>query len=59
MRRHAEHRNGERQLYDLNTDPYELHNLAGKAADAHLEADLAQRLAALRDCAGAACDSAG
>ncbi|MEK6271143.1 MAG: sulfatase [Actinomycetota bacterium] len=56
---YAEHRNGERQLYDLNTDPYELHNLAGKPADAHLEAELAQRLAALRDCAGAACDSAG
>ena len=56
---YAEHRNGERELYDLNTDPYELHNLAGKPADADLEADLAQRLAALRDCAGAACDSAG
>jgi arylsulfatase A-like enzyme len=56
---YAEHRNGERELYDLNTDPYELQNLAGRPADAHLEAELARRLAALRDCAGAACDSAG
>jgi len=56
---YAEHLNGERELYDLNTDPYELHNLAGRPAHADLEADLAQRLAALRDCAGSACDSAG
>jgi N-acetylglucosamine-6-sulfatase len=56
---YAEHLNGERELYDLKTDPYELHNLAGEPAKADLEADLAQRLAALRDCAGSACDSAG
>jgi N-acetylglucosamine-6-sulfatase len=56
---YAKHRNGERELYDLNTDPYELHNLAGRPADAHLEAELVRRLAALRDCTGAACDSAG
>ena len=56
---YAEHRNGEHELYDLNTDPYELHNLAGKPAEAGLEAGLAQRLATLRDCAGSACNSAG
>jgi len=56
---YAEHRNGEHELYDLNTDPYELHNLAGKPAEADLEADLAKRLATLRDCAGSACNSAG
>ena len=53
---YAEHRNGERQLYDLNEDPYELHNQAGRPSDARLEAKLARRLAALRNCAGAACD---
>ncbi len=26
---YVEYRDGERELYDLNTDPYELHNLAG------------------------------
>jgi N-acetylglucosamine-6-sulfatase len=56
---YAEHRNGEHELYDLNADPYELHNLAGKPAEVDLEADLAQRLATLRDCAGSACNSAG
>ena len=56
---YVEYRDGERELYDLNKDPYELHNLAGKPADAGLEADLARRLAALRNCAGQACNSPG
>ncbi len=56
---YAEHRNGERQLYDLDADPYELRNLAGRPEHADLEAELAQRLATLRDCAGAACEGAG
>jgi N-acetylglucosamine-6-sulfatase len=56
---YAQYRDGERELYDLNTDPYELHNLAGKSADAALQARLARALAALRNCAGAACDSPG
>ncbi|HXE99688.1 MAG TPA: sulfatase [Solirubrobacterales bacterium] len=56
---YVEYRDGERELYDLNTDPYELHNLAGKPADAALELDLARHLAALRNCAGKSCDSPG
>lgn len=56
---YAEHRNGEHQLYDLDADPYELRNLAGRPEHAALEAELAQRLAILRDCAGAACEGTG
>ena len=46
---------GERELYDLRTDPYELNNQAGKPAFSSIEADLAARLGALRNCAGASC----
>jgi hypothetical protein len=56
---YAEYRDGERELYDLNTDPYELRNLAGTSADAALQARLARALATLRNCAGSACDSPG
>jgi N-acetylglucosamine-6-sulfatase len=56
---YVEYRDGERELYDLNTDPYELHNLAGKPGDAALQAKLARSLALLRHCAGQACDSPG
>ncbi|MFD0471338.1 sulfatase [Nonomuraea thailandensis] len=48
---------GERQLYDLNTDPYQLTNLA-ETADPALVARLDQRLAAMAGCAGAACRQA-
>jgi N-acetylglucosamine-6-sulfatase len=43
---------GERELYDLNTDPYELHNHAGERAYAGIQSRLAARLALLRDCSG-------
>jgi N-acetylglucosamine-6-sulfatase len=43
---------GERELYDLHTDPYELHNRAGQRAYAGIQARLAARLAQLRRCSG-------
>jgi arylsulfatase A-like enzyme len=44
----AEHTNGARELYDLRTDPYELQNIAGVAAQASVIATLRSQLAALR-----------
>ncbi len=38
---------GEREIYDLRTDPYELNNLAGTTAGRAVEPELAARLAAL------------
>ncbi len=52
---YVEYADGELELYDLRRDPYELHNLAGDAAVAPLQRELAARLARLRHCAGAAC----
>jgi arylsulfatase A-like enzyme len=48
---------GERQLYDLHTDPYQLRNLAA-TADPALVARLDQRLAGMVGCAGASCRQA-
>ena len=47
---------GERELYDLRTDPNELHNIV--AGEKALAASLAERLAAMRACKGAACRTA-
>ncbi len=47
---------GERELYDLRADPYELHNLA--ATDTALVARLGSWLDALRTCRGAGCRTA-
>ncbi len=49
---------GEKELYDLRTDPDELHNLAGDPTYASVEADLAARLAKLERCSGTTCRSA-
>ena len=43
---------GERELYDLRTDPHELRNKAGSAAYAEREHSLAARLDLLGDCSG-------
>jgi N-acetylglucosamine-6-sulfatase len=51
---YVEYRTGERELYDLAADPYQLANLAGEA-DPALVAALSERLAALATCAAAEC----
>ncbi len=55
--KYVEHENGEKELYDLANDPYELENVYETADPALLE-DLKVRLDALRDCAGAGCREA-
>jgi arylsulfatase A-like enzyme len=52
---YAEYRNGDRELYDLETDPFELRSLHADPAHAAVRRDLAGRLARLRGCAGASC----
>jgi N-acetylglucosamine-6-sulfatase len=42
----------ERELYDLEEDPFQLENLARRRAAAGLEASMKRRLDRLRDCAG-------
>ncbi|NUP01860.1 MAG: sulfatase [Nonomuraea sp.] len=54
---YARYDTGERQLYDLNADPYELDNLAA-TADQGLLAALDARLEAMRTCSGAGCRQA-
>jgi N-acetylglucosamine-6-sulfatase len=49
---------GERELYDLEADPYELQNLAGSDAVSGVEAGLSARLSELKGCAGDACRAA-
>ncbi len=46
---------GERELYDLEVDPYQMENLAGKAEVAEIEGRLAARVAELRGCRGQEC----
>jgi arylsulfatase A-like enzyme len=52
---YAEHATGERELYDLARDPYELQSLHADPSHAGTVAALARRLAALRGCAGQSC----
>jgi N-acetylglucosamine-6-sulfatase len=54
---YVEYSTGERELYDLSTDPQELDNLAATANPALLAA-LHQRLDALRACKAAGCRNA-
>jgi N-acetylglucosamine-6-sulfatase len=48
---YVEHATGDRELYDLQTDPHQLRSRPGGA----VQKDLARRLALLRNCAGASC----
>jgi len=53
---YAEYTTGEKQLFDVRKDPYEIHNLAA-TADPGLLARLSSRLAALAACSGVSCRS--
>jgi len=52
---YAEHRNGDRELYDLRKDPYELQSQHANPAYERIRDALAARLHNLATCAGAAC----
>jgi N-acetylglucosamine-6-sulfatase len=52
---YAEHDNGERELYDLRSDPHQLRNAIGVRRYAGVEARLAERLASLAVCTGRSC----
>jgi arylsulfatase A-like enzyme len=52
---YVEYRDGERELYDLRHDPYELDNRAREASQSALVMRLSRRLARLRACSGASC----
>jgi len=54
---YVEYDSGERELYDLRNDPYELQNIAA-TADRALVSRLSSWLAVLSSCQGAACRSA-
>jgi len=55
--KYVEYENGEKELYDLANDPYELENVYQSAGPALVE-DLKARLDALRDCSGDECRDA-
>jgi arylsulfatase A-like enzyme len=51
----AERRNGEKELYSLDQDPFELQSRDGDPAYALVEAQLAARLQELQSCSGSGC----
>ncbi|WP_326824495.1 sulfatase family protein [Streptosporangium sp. NBC_01756] len=53
--KYVEHSTGERELYDLQQDPYELASVHNDPRYAATRRALADRLAILRTCAGAVC----
>jgi arylsulfatase A-like enzyme len=55
---YAEYTNGDVELYDLEADPDETTNLSGDPTYDDVKADLANRLAALRQCSGQSCHPA-
>ena len=54
---YVEYNNGEKELYDLQNDPYELENIY-ETAEPSLVEDLKARLEALRDCSEEGCREA-
>ena len=55
--KYVEYDNGERELYDLEADPYELDSIYA-SADSSLVEDLKTKLEALRSCSGVGCQEA-
>ncbi|MBI4854774.1 MAG: sulfatase [Acidobacteria bacterium] len=53
---YVEYQNGERELYDLDKDPFELQNLY-TTANTSLKNELANRLGLLRNCVGVNCQT--
>jgi N-acetylglucosamine-6-sulfatase len=52
---YVEYTDGQRELYDLKDDPYELRNIAGTRAVRSVQAKLSKQLAKARTCKGKAC----
>ncbi len=52
---YVEYDTGDRELYDLQADPYELDNRVADPAMAQVELDLAVQLGRLKSCAGPSC----
>jgi N-acetylglucosamine-6-sulfatase len=52
---YVEYNNGDRELYDLQNDPYELHSQHDNPAYASVKAVLATRLHNLENCSGPSC----
>jgi N-acetylglucosamine-6-sulfatase len=52
---YAEHHTGEKELYDLNKDPFELVSRHNDPAYASVRKQLAAELGKLRSCAGSGC----
>ena len=52
---YAEHKTGERELYDLGQDPFQLRSLDGAPGYGDERRHLARKLDRLRGCAGASC----
>ncbi len=53
--KYVENRSGEVELYDLESDPFELQNQVANPAYDEVESAMAARLAALRNCSGDSC----
>ncbi len=52
---YAEHNTGEKELYDLQKDPFELQSRHDSPAYASVKAQLAARLHTLQTCSGPTC----
>lgn len=52
---YVEYATGEKELYALDVDPYQLQNVAGRPAYATIEKTLAAELSRMRNCSGSGC----